>query len=477
MNGYLSQNGSQALSANLADRAETRGSSRLSRLIVIWLVGTVILLPVKIINLPSNFELVDIWILIGLPVLLVMYIAGRRPVINLTYAIPIWLVMVSSLLGTIVSPSASNSLTVVLKETYLFAWFLTITTFLSVLNAADLRRVLYAWSGVAALHAALIMAQFFSPDLWSFTNSLGGNIVEHEIYRPAGLFICDHAGCANKAAFFQLLGFVPLILAGFSPKTTTVLGILLFASMLVTGSMGATLALAAGAIVAVVVIAIFKGNLMALIGQFMRFVFVVLLLGGAFYFVISQNQRYSEHFERIIVGRFDKSSGARFNLWQRGIDVLLEHNSFLWGVGPENFRELDPAQTDNQLHNDTLAFLVERGLIGLLGLALFAGIALRRAISVLFMAGKMPGRARWEMVVFLAVIISTMVESLTHQIFRTRELWLILAFQEALYLGMINSQNAELTDSAVSDNNRGRTLKSSKTTLTTTNRALGKASR
>ena len=422
--------------------SKTRQSSRLSRLIVIWLSGTIVLLPVKILNLPRNFELVDIWILMGLPVILLFFITRRRrQIVNLSYAVPMWLILISSLTSAFLAPATLNILVVLIKEIYLFIWFIAVTVFLNMLNPRDFRRVLYIWSGVVILHALLMIAQFLSPEIWQFTNSLGGNTARIEGYRPAGLFICDKAGCANKAAYFQLLGFVPLLLAGFSKKTTAFLGIFLFASMLTSGSMGATLAFSSGLVGAVFAIAYFKKNLLLVIKYFMNFAFAISLLGGLFFIVVSQNQSYLDHFEKIFVGRYERSSEGRFSLWQRGIDVLLERNSFLWGVGPENFRVLDAAQTDNQLHNDTLAFLVERGLIGLLGLALFAGITLRNAIRILQISNKAPERARLEMVVFLAVFIATIVESLTHQLFRTRELWLVLAVQEVVYFGMITTEN------------------------------------
>jgi O-antigen ligase len=119
----------------------------------------------------------------------------------------------------------------------------------------------------------------------------------------------------------------------------------------------------------------------------------------------------------------------------------MEHNAFFWGVGPENFRVVDAAQNDNQLHNDTLAFLVERGLLGLFGLGLFAGITLLKALQILNIYRKHPGRARWGVVVFLAALAATFVESLTHQVFHTRELWLVLAFQEAVLYKMATSEN------------------------------------
>ena len=122
-----------------------------------------------------------------------------------------------------------------------------------------------------------------------------------------------------------------------------------------------------------------------------------------------------------------------------GLDVLLEHNAFFWGVGPENFREVDPSGNDNQLHNDTLAFLVERGLIGLIGLAMFAAITLQKSVQTLQIFRKDPKRARPGVVVFLAALTAILVESLTHQIFHTREMWLVLAVQEAVLYKMITS--------------------------------------
>jgi len=272
-------------------------------------------------------------------------------------------------------------------------------------------------------------------------HSLGGNSANLEGYRAAGLFICDKAGCANKAAFYQLLGFVPLILSGYSKKTTAILGIFLFTSMMSSGSMGATIALSSGLIVSMFVIAYIKKSLSMLIKNLVRILLALILIGGVLFAIGSESPGTLFHFRKIIIGRFDKSSGGRFNLWSRGVNVLLEHNAFFWGVGPENFRIVDTAQTDNQLHNDTLAFLVERGLLGLLGLALFAGITFTKGVRILQTFRKYPNRARLSVVIFLGALMATIVESLTHQVFHTRELWLVLAVQEAVLYKMVTSEH------------------------------------
>jgi hypothetical protein len=388
-----------------------------------------------------NFELVDIWSLGGMPVVLYLYSLRSPRKISLSYALPMWFVLTSSFLSAFTSHSPLKSTIVILKEVYLFVWFFVVLALLFQLSAKEIRSVLRAWSLVVICHGCLMIAQFLSPEIWQLTNSLGGNSARLEGYRAAGLFICDKAGCANKAAVFQLIGFVPLLLAGYSRKTTLMMGIFLFASMMTSGSMGATLAFSSGLMTSIFAIAYFKRSLSVVIKNFVRVGLALVILGGMLYIAGSESPDQVNHFERIILGRYDKSSGGRFDLWSRGIDVLLEHNAFLWGVGPENFRLVDASGNDNQLHNDTLAFLVERGLLGLIGLGLFAVITFSKAVRQLQIFERYPKRARFGVVVFLAALVAVMVESLTHQVFHTRELWLVLAVQETVLYKMMTSEH------------------------------------
>jgi O-antigen ligase len=389
-----------------------------------WLLGMLILLPVRM-------DLMDFWIMMGLPIIWLFFILERHP-IGLPYIVSMWLIFVASLVSSFAAPSLSNGLIAILKEVYLYSWFVTVAAILSRLSAKNFRRFLIVWSGMVILHGALIIGQFLSPELWKLSTRIAGGGEVFKNYRAAGLFIDpDKAGSANKAALFQLLGFVPLVFASSSKKVATSFGVLLFASILATGSMGAISAFIVGLISAVIAFLTLSGQALFFIKKFfVQLVIATTLLGGAYY-AISQNEAYQERIESIVSGRTDRSTGERFEIWTRAVEILIEDKNSWLGIGPENFRVVD--KLGKQLHNDFLAFLVERGLLGVLGLVAFAVTALMKSINLLKMYRKSPpGQSSFGVVVFLAGIVATLFESLTHQVFHTHQFWLVLALQEAV---------------------------------------------
>src|SRR5690606_6419115 len=113
---------------------------------------------------------------------------------------------------------------------------------------------------------------------------------------------------------------------------------------------------------------------------------------------------YRARLEGIVIGRADRSSSGRLDLWMGGIDVLMEERVVAWGIGPENFRYV--AKQGKQLHNDSLAFLVERGPFGLLGLILLFIVAFLRAGVLVVRAKRHPGVVSAALVVFLAALVA-----------------------------------------------------------------------
>lgn len=417
----------------------------------VWLAGLFALLPVDLAVLPLNVDLADCWIIMGLPILWMSFLRGQR-IIALSYAIPMWLILMASVASTFVAVEPLLSIVVIVKEVFLFALFFTMAVVFHQLAPDDMRFVLTVWLVAALLHGCLIVAQLLNPGIWRITAALAGRSTAHIHYRPTGMF-----ANANKAAVHQLFGYVPLLLLNPSRKTTMVLGVALVPTIIATGSMGATLAFAAGLAIALVAAAL-SGRLAQLIQVLARLALVLLLIGGLAAAVIGTNARAQEHLARILLGRTDRSSESRFSLWERGANAYVEHNVFLWGIGPENFRVVDGA--GNQLHNDLVAFTVERGLLGALGFLILFGLALSRAITMIRLYLANPNGAHLSVVVFLAAVVATLVESLTHQMFHIHEVWLVLALQEATLLTMTSKSEslpeAQWTTAAVTRARRGR---------------------
>jgi len=410
-------------STNDLTSANNFAQSKLSRnLIMIWLIGMLLLSPVKLFTFRFNMEIMDFWILMAMPLFLLLYVTNRQIVVSWVYTPVMLIILVCSFASTFVAPSPSSSFIVIAKEIYVFIWFITVTMLLCGLNRHDVRRILIVWNRVVFLHSLLIVAQFFSPELWKFFVSFTRDVGNVGNYRCPGLFTN-----ANAAAFFQVMGFVPLVLAKESRLVSLVLGILLFISILCTGSMGALLALFSGGITAVFAIVLLSKNQAAVSKYFVTSLFAIMFLTGLFSFVISQDEDYQNHLNNIIIERAERSSGGRFYLWQRGMDAITDYGHVFWGIGPENFREVDGRE--KQLHNDFIAFSVERGLMSTIALVLFGVIAVSRAIHYFKIASE---RVRLKAAIFIAAISAILVESLTHQIFHTRELWLVLALQEAM---------------------------------------------
>ena len=115
-------------------------------------------------------------------------------------------------------------------------------------------------------------------------------------------------------------------------------------------------------------------HVMLMVKFALRSAIAAALLGAILFVVVRDNPVYQDRLEGIIVGRAERSSEGRFTLWQRGLETLQASDTIVLGIGPENFRDVD--FLEKQLHNDLLAFSVERGLLGALGLVLFAAVVL-----------------------------------------------------------------------------------------------------
>jgi O-antigen ligase len=112
----------------------------------------------------------------------------------------------------------------------------------------------------------------------------------------------------------------------------------------------------------------------------------------------------ADHLERTTSGRLD--------LWGAAIDQVIERP---WGIGPgssRNLQVLREGDDSKETHSEPLAFLSERGAIGLLGLVALWATLWRFAVP------RGVGRA---------MILSLVVASFFRETSHYRHLWILLA--------------------------------------------------
>jgi len=412
-----------------AASATVQSSTRLGRglrfAVIVYLLGVVILTVEQFLALPQNLGSVDFWNILFIPICWIYLIYMRRP-IRFPYALGMWLILLGSFIATFFSYDPVASIIFIVKEIYLYIWFVTVVMVFASLNPKIERRILLTWLAVVVLHGILLVAEFIFPSFYHFMLSILasiGNVDSRYVGRVAGLF-------ENPvwAALFQLMGFIPLLLGGLRREVSLLLGGVLLLSILATASLGALSSLLGALFVAILLLLLIGGYLKSLIWL----ATIMALAAGLFLFTLNFFPDIRASLEHLTTDRAAHTADERLGLWGSGTEVLFSPKSIL-GVGPANYRDFLENKT---LHNDILEFGVERGVIGLLGLALLGGEALNSAAKILLNQIKSGETARLSGVIFLAMLFGIFLESNAHQIFHFRSVWLGLALLEAHHFRM-----------------------------------------
>jgi hypothetical protein len=390
-----------------------KNSTRLRDQIGFWLSILVLcLLPIEWLMLPFRLKVADFAL-----VLLTLYGLGKawrtHQRLEFPLLLPIWLILLASLIATLVGFAHPDSIMAIVQEVYLFTWFIVLSNVLKTFPLSDLDRLMKIWSVIALAEAATTLMGMLR---------IGPRLFSTEFGRAVGTYVNP-----NAAAAYLSVSFFVLLATSWPIWLRSVFGIWLLAGMFGTGSMGALFATIGSLAVLAVVYPIVKNRQATTLWGGVVGVGVGIL--GVMLFILSLwpsllpdiGLDTSGQLFAITVRRFPRSLAGRLTTMEQAWSVYSLHP---WGIGPATSYLHIPIGIS--LHNDFLAFAVERGPLGFIGWLWLVGSTLLAPLRTAYQCTDR--HQRWRVLVLGAGFLACAMNALTHEVSHFRQVWVLMAF-------------------------------------------------
>jgi hypothetical protein len=399
-------------------------------MIMVLLAATTAALPLLVPRGPGNTAPVDVFAALFVIVVIGQAIISRRRRMVMPAAGPLLLVALISAIAVVFSVAPGTGLLNLLIEAYLVTLLWT--------AASELRRrpdrmaiVTAVWAVAACFWAFLLVGT-----QWHL---LPGGLQHLLVQSDSSGRAAAAAHNPNLAASY-LVTSVFVVLASPWPRSRLVRGAVcawLMTAVVVSGSNGALL----GAIIG-------GGLLLALrvnrrsshVGRTLVGATLAVTAGVAVFAAVAAhptiNQGTADKLAQSSgkhgalkdnVGRINNSVSTRVTIWSSALKGGFDNSALGVGVGEAQTIQVGNQTLDKSLHNDVLAFLLERGIVGLAALILLVAVILRWS-KALMRAGptRINGQV-WNLQALAAGVVANLVISLTHESYHFRHVWLLFA--------------------------------------------------
>ena len=389
------------------------------RLAMVTVVLAIVLQPILHPTGPGNSSPVDLFTVAAIAAF-ALWAAGSHMRLHAPYVVAVSIMVAAGTASGLHGVLPTVSLSALVTDLLLFAWCVTVV---NVLEAPRILRVaLAAWSWSSIGWAAVVIVGWL------------GHIALIEGLQPAdGNRVMFTFGDPNYASAYWAVAIL-VVHATRTPATRwmRVTGyVLLGGALALTESNGGVLALGVG--IGFLLLAR-SHRRRGWVGVTAAALAVVVAVGiGATVFPLNAVRQWAadsgQPFLANSIGRSAQSSSERLVLINEMKQLVAQDNSLL-GLGPTAIKPTLAARLypyANEAHNDFLAALVERGVLGLLGLLILVGSAAVRAGPLV----RGPLSARYAAVVpapagLVAGLLVLATNSLYEEVLHYRFLWLLL---------------------------------------------------
>jgi O-antigen ligase len=393
--------------------------------VVVAVVAAFIFQPILHPSGPGNTAPVDIFLAASIVTGAIWARSGHHK-LRAPYFIPVAIMVVAGAASGLVSALPGLALSTLAIDLLLFAWCTVIVNVLS--SPRAMRYAMAAWSWAGIFWAAVVTAAW-----------LGHITVLEGLQAAEGNRVLFTFGDPNYAATYWLV----TIFIVYSSRTPTARWmrwsgyLLLLWALVLSESNGGVLALAVGIFFLLLVRAYRKRGV---IGSLALALVVVLAVGAVLtVFPLHKMQQDALNSGQPLlvnsIGRSGQSTSERSELVTEALQLYRRSDGLL-GLGPASTKPLLTAGLypyPNMAHDDFLAMLTERGVLGLLGLLLLVGTVamwatplVRRPLSDGF-AAAVPRPAG-----LVAALLSLGLISYYEEVLHFRFLWALIGIVAVL---------------------------------------------
>jgi O-Antigen ligase len=420
------------------DAAPQPGAPRREEVLPVLVGISVALLPILVPAGPGNTAIADAAIA-GCLLVAALWVSRERLTIAFPYAAGVTLLVIGGALASTVAGAPLTTVLVLAQDGFLLLWAATLALGRhdpNIIAAATVTwcRVAVVYSGIGILAYLIgfsplsgVTAQDGVRAAYTFDDpNLAGNYLVMSLFM---MMACQRP----RAASTRRIGYVLVLVAmGFTGSNGAMLTLLLASVLCVTitryrhsGALAALLSLAVAA---------------ALAGIMMAFV-----LPRVDFDAIRAQASSGVPLLRDSFGRSGSSATERETIVSEGTSLYFEGNAV--GVGPARTKatfQAAQAPYVKEAHNDYLATMIERGVIGALGLVLVAGAVASRCWRLL--NGQLPDSFAEVVPRFWLLVVIAPMMALAgsfYEVLHFRHLWTWLGIVAALALAMQDHQERE----------------------------------
>lgn len=398
-----------------------RGRAVDSRFAEVAVAAAVAALPLLRPTGPGNSALVDI--LIAFAVITVLaWVAAAGLRLRTPYAVSVGVMVVGGSIAALANDVSLHSIVALFQDLTILAWCAAVANIAR--RPGQLRTILHTWAIASVAWAWLLVVA-----VATHQDTLAG-ITARTGTRAALTF-----GDANIAGNYFVVSIF-IIAATRYPRTRprralAYLGLL--AALALTGSNGGLIALVAGTGTVLVAGLVRRAGIVPAVAL-VCIVAPLVLLGAAH---VGQVQRSAQDPGSILhnsIGRGTESRTSRLTLLSESFNLYLDGS--LLGRGPGSTKDVLLAEQSpyaKEAHSDYTATLVERGVIGTLGLLLLLGAVGVRA-RVLVSRPLTPGFAAVipRPYALLGALVAVLLSAMFYEVLHFRHVWALLGVVAAV---------------------------------------------